>query len=48
MFPARAGMNRSFDTSSLCIRHVPRPCGDEPYISKSSDKRVKCSPPVRG
>ena len=48
MFPARAGMNRAFNASSILGADVPRTCGDEPSENGNPISHKPCSPHVRG
>ena len=48
MFPARAGMNRTFERAISGMSDVPRTGGDEPLSLFKILPMVRCSPHGRG
>ena len=48
MFPAGAGMNRSYKTVLMVASNVPRRRGDEPGEVLIDDGQLLCSPQARG
>src|SRR5690554_5967397 len=48
VFPAPAGMNLYLALGDLVRRGVPRTCGDEPYASDWMNRKILCSPHLRG
>ena len=48
MFPARAGMSRSFPQPPNPCTCVPRASGDEPQNAAGEWETIKCSPRERG